>query len=385
MQTEDVTLYDTSGDGLFYSPFDLKLDPMACLLLINFNKDPDAIYNAFEPQVFDDPQHGRGLMVIAYLPDTRFDIYHQPGLRLDRATYDIVGKGLRELVERPMADAVFDIGPTGVRLDMRFDDFAGRPVGLWIQERGDKPTKPFTILAPLGDTTESPPALPLFHLYDFYFVRRAGTDVVISVDGRARKPDSIPMILDGARVHFLRYAADPFLASWNEGSERELRPIPVTDGQTLVHDGAVTYELARRDGRAEIAAMSIANERHALRIGFDPPVPDVSGIRDGVIVPGTFSIRGDAGSGVVSGVYSLARVGENVDINVRPSDGWQPEVDRWGVKLIFALVPVFRKWPTTYEWTARLTLQEGAPPVMRSAWRRAGRAEKSRALRLFGD
>lgn len=379
-------LYTTAGTGHFYSPFNLTLDPMERLLLINFTGDPDSIYVGFEPQVFDDAKHGRGLIVIAYLADNRFDIYHQPGLTLRREDYAIVGRGLRELVERPLSDSRFEVTPTGIDLDIMFDDFAGRPVELRIAERGQKPVKPFVILAPLGNTTDQPPALPLYFLYDFYFVRRSGTELLISVDGRRHKPDSIPMLLDGSRVHFLRYSAEPFLASWNEAFEGALRPAAIELGagdRGQAREGDVVYDLRLRDGHPEIAAMTIANERKAMRIEFDPPVPDIAGLRDGSDVDGVFTIRGDGATGTVRGSYRLARAGQEIDLKVRPDGGWQPDVDRWSVKLIFRVVPLFKRWPMTYEWAARLTLRDGEPPFMRSGWRRLGEESQGRIIRLF--
>ena len=159
----------------FYSPFTLTVDPMERLLLINITADPDEVYVGFEPQVFADPVTGSGLIVIAYLRDGRIDVYHAPTVNLNSRTYDIVGKGLRELVERPMTDALFNIGPTGINLDVTFDDLLGRPIVLRIHETGGVRTHPFGILAPMGNTVERPPALPLYFLHDFYFVRRART------------------------------------------------------------------------------------------------------------------------------------------------------------------------------------------------------------------
>lgn len=359
----------------FHSPFTLTLDPMERLLLINITADPDEVYIGFEPQVFDDPTNGRGLIVIAYLKDGRVDVYHQPGVSLDGKDYTIVGKGLRERAERPMAGARFDITPTGIDLDVAFDDLIGRPVVLRIRETGGKPTRPFAILAPMGNTVERPPALPLFFLYDFYFVRRANTDLLISVDGRPHKPDSIPMLLDGARVHFLRYAAAPFLVNWNAAHDGEL-PAIETDG-----GGPVTYEWSTAEGRPALAAMSIAHDGHALHFRYDPPFPDVTTLPDGDARDGTLVI--DAGiGGTVAGTYHIERADDQVDITLRPSGGWRPGPVLWGARLIFTLVPLFRKWPETYVWRGRIDLS-GERPRLTSAWERSAAAGQG-AVKLFG-
>jgi hypothetical protein len=56
-----IEIYDTAVDAQLYAPVHLHIDPMEGLLPVNFENDPDEIYIGFEPQLFDDPIHGRGL------------------------------------------------------------------------------------------------------------------------------------------------------------------------------------------------------------------------------------------------------------------------------------------------------------------------------------
>lgn len=364
----------------YYSPFSLSLVPMARLLLINLTNDPDEVYTGFEPQAYDDPTTGRGLIVIAYLHDGRIDVYHQPGVDLSGKNFDIVGQGLRERAERPMVGARFDISPTGLDLDIAFDDLLGRPIRLRIRETGRKPTHPFAILAPMGNSAERPPALPLYFLYDFYFVRRARTELQISVGGRDHKPDSIPMLLDGARVHFLRYAAAPFIVDWNTAHDGELTPLPLADVDRRTIHGPVTHELSFVDGRPTLAAMSISDGRSGLRLAFDPAFPDITALPDGADVAGTFAVEAGAG-GAVTGTYHAGRAGDQVDITLHPSGGWRPGPVQWGARLIFALVPLFRKWPQTYVWRGRVDLS-GERPRLTSAWERSVAAGQG-AIKLF--
>ena len=360
----------------FHSPFTFTLDPIRRLLLINITNDPDEVYIGFEPQVFDDPINGRGLAVIAYLKDGRIDVYHQPDVSLAGKDYNIVGKGLREQAERPMTGAHFDITLKGIDLDVAFDDLLGRPVVLRIHEAGGKPTRPFAILAPMGNTVERPPALPLFFLYDFYFVRRAGTELLISVDGRAYEPDSIPMILDGSRVYFLRYAAMPFLINWNAAYDGILPVI-----ETGATGGPVTYEWSEEGERPALVVMSIAHMDQTVAFRFDPPFPDVVTLPDNARLAGSLVI--DAGiGGTVDGTYHVERSGDQVEITLNPSGGWAPGPVQWGARLIFTLVPLFRKWPQTYLWRGRVDLS-GEQPRLVSAWERSAQAGQG-AVKLFG-
>jgi hypothetical protein len=67
-------IYDTAVSDQLYAPVYLHIDPMAGLLLVNFENDPDEIYIGFEPQLFDDDSHGQGLIVIAWRVDGRLAI-----------------------------------------------------------------------------------------------------------------------------------------------------------------------------------------------------------------------------------------------------------------------------------------------------------------------
>lgn len=62
-----------------------KRQPISRLLLINFEKDPDAVYTAFELMYLDSKQTGSGYRVIAYRHDGYSDYYDEKSLRFDPA------------------------------------------------------------------------------------------------------------------------------------------------------------------------------------------------------------------------------------------------------------------------------------------------------------
>ena len=96
------------------NPFQINIDPMERLLLINFEKDPDTVYVGFEPQVFDDNVHGKGHIVIGWRVDGRVDVYYEPSLKLDPGAYDIAGKGLANMVETDFSEASYEVNDFGV-------------------------------------------------------------------------------------------------------------------------------------------------------------------------------------------------------------------------------------------------------------------------------
>ena len=362
-------IYRQQSVGGFITPFNLEVSPMERLLLINFEHDPDEVYIGFEPQVFDDPTTGTGLLVIAWRKDGKVDIYHQPGLILDRGNYDIVGKGLDELIERPFDNAHFEITEQGVDLSLAFEDKRGRQVHARIHESSRKPRKPFSLLAPFPGDTENPPSLPLVLLHDFYFVRKSNTDLEIKIDKKSHRLDSLPVPMDGSWMYFTRYAPEPFILNWNKAYDGPLTLLQPPDAGELRHHQTV-YDLVENAGFLEISRMRPENARYDVQFTFDPPFPHLTGLRDGTQVQGKFDIWMEESMGYIDGIYHLHRKGNQVEIDVHPSGGWHPRVPKWSLWFIFRVAPIFKNWPKTYSWTARIDLNQPDLPVMKSNWNR---------------
>jgi hypothetical protein len=360
-------IYQRSADGNFYAPFNLRLDLMQRLLLINLRRDLDAVYLGFEPQVFDDPVNGRGLIVVAWRLDGKVDVYHQPTVTLKPENYDFVGQGLADLIERPFADAHYEVSSRGIDLQVAFEDKLGRSIVLHVRENNPHPRQPFSLLAPLPSGSEKPFSLPLVLLYDFYFVRQKQTEVEIVIDGRRHKPDTLPVPIDGTRMYFMRYSTDPFILHWNmefTGTVVALRP----SGTGIVEDDDVIYELVQNGDHLEISGMQPRDDRHAVHFTFTPAFPDVVNLQDGVQVSGTFQIDLEKSAGSIDGVYQVQRRGHEVTMELQPAGGWQPGVRKWSVRFMFFVVKLFKNWPRTYRWTAILDLSRPDAPHLRSHW-----------------
>jgi hypothetical protein len=362
-------IYREDISPVVLSPFDLRVDPMKRLLLLNFNDDPDDIYLGFEPQLFDDTVHGQGLLVIGWRVDGYVDVYHQPGLTLDPATYSIAGKGLGDMLERPMTGAHFDITAAGVDSYITFEDKLGRPVELRVVERSSKARRPFSLLAPMGEAATQPEALPLVFLHDFYFVRQASSEVSLKVAGETRTPGSLPVPLDGSRVYFLRYAEKPVITTWNVAHDGIVTALELLSPHTAQRNG-VQYDLVNRAGRLEIAQMRLPYQEYEVTVSFTPAFPNLLSLRDGVELTGGFSITAGDAAGKVSGLYAIERQTEEIRLRVTPSGGWQPNERKWSVRFMYRMVPTFTHWPKTYEWTATLNLTNPEQVTMHSGWQR---------------
>jgi hypothetical protein len=360
---------EPSKPGVLHCPFHFGLDPMGRLLLINFEKDPDAVYMGFEPQVFDDRIHGKGLLVIGWRLDGRVDVYHQPGLRLEAATYDIAGKGLARMAEVPMERALFEIHAAGVQADIQFNDLAGRRVELKIRESNRKKRQPFGLLAPMGDAAESPSAMPLVLLHDFYFVRKKDTEVSVSIDGRRHQLDQLPIPLDWSWMYFTRYSPDPFIVTFNPAYAGVLEPL-YWQGENKVIAGEKILDIVDTDGVPEIRKLTQKGQRHSISLSFAPAFPNLQALKEGGSQTGTFILAGHPSTGQVEGQYEVKKNDGMTHIVLVPAGGWVPNEQKLSLRFLYTVAKIFKHWPTTYRWTARVSAGENQQLLMQSFWER---------------
>ena len=362
-------IYNDDEQGKLYSPFSFHYQPMGRLLLINFDNDPDDIYSGFEPQFFDDNIHGFGLMIIAWRVDGFVDIYHQPTLNLDPKLYDITGKGLNVMVERPMENARFVIKDSGVDTFFEFEDILGRSIKVTVEESSSKKRKPFGLLAPMGLAAENPSALPLVLLEDFYFVRRSNSVVSIEVAGIKRKAGSLPLPIDGSTMYFLRYSDNPTIATFNPEYDGPLNFLSIID-DTKAIDNKMEYKLVCNNGQLEILHMKFITDKQEIKTDFNPPLPNLLNIKENIEIKGDFLISSGHSIGKISGEYWIKRFDDTIEIKLIPSGGWHPNESKYSVKLMYLVNSDFRKWPQTYLWEAKLKLNEDGHVNLKTNWSR---------------
>lgn len=351
-----------------YSPFTLNISPMERLFLINFQKDPDEIYIGFEPQWFDDVSYGTGLRIIAWRKDGYIDVYQQPGLTIEDRL-DVAAKGLADTIIIPLTNARFRVTKSGIDVAFAFEDKVGRKVEVEIVEKSHKPTKPFSLLAPVGSSSANPSYLPFYLMFKFDFVRRANTDVTISINGRTHKADTFPFPLNGSRVYFMRYSDDTFLVDWCPAQSQALELL-IGEGNKLNGPNGTLYELLEYQNCPAFARISTNRKNHSFTAEFNPPFPEITHIADNTSVSGEFVLGSDESAGVLRGTYEVSRSGEEVEVTLNPSGGWEPRPKTHFLKFLFNFIKIFRQWPKTYLWTAKIKLNEGAPPIMESRWTR---------------
>jgi hypothetical protein len=352
----------------FYSPFDIKIDPMERLLLITFLNDPDSIYTGLEPQVFDDPVNGTGMLVIAWRTDGYIDVYHQPSLTLNRAKYDIAGKGLANMSEVEMDGAYFRVEENGIQAWFHLTDIYDRTIEVKINENHPSKRKPFGLLAPMGDAAESPSAMPMVLLHNFYFVRKNHTEHSIKINDQNHKPDNFPMRMDGKKMFFTRYSPDPLIATLNPSHNGILQAIEMTELSNSSNNA--TYKILNKNGRHYMERFEKNLKDHTLQMSFYPPLPCITSLAEGEKISGKFTIEGDPSTGKIGGTYYIYDLDGKIHAGLTPSDGWKPRPNKLSLRFLYTVAGVFKNWPKSYHWSAEITMDDNAQPTMVSHWER---------------
>jgi hypothetical protein len=338
-------------------PFDLHLDSIPQLLNCELPDHP--VYDALEVQTFDDPERGTGMLAfLQRRADGKVDYYLEPGLRLDRQGYRI-GAGIGEWVpEHHFESAQLTIAPDGVAADIRFTDLAGRVIELRVDDRDGRQRRRARLLAPVSANIVSPDSLMVVYLRGFDLVRAVGRPPVVRIDG----DDVAIATLPGARLHrrrLIKYAGPLTTAMLNRAHDG---PVPVV---TPASPG-----LELRTGARGLAAWSVHEGLHCARFELTPPLPDLRDLAEQQSVQGRWRIDVD-GDTITGGSWVVRRTDAQVSVDLAVTQRWQP-ADRLPLlmRMVTTVVPMFRRWPTTYRWHATVML--GSEPTMVSRWERTG-------------
>jgi len=350
-------------------PFSLTVDRVPRFLNAEFADHP--IYDGFELQWFDDTVHGTGLLAfLSRRQDRRVDYYLAPGLRLDRSGYAI-GGGIGEWVEADFDVARLEVDDGGVFVDVSFTDVDGRRIEVAIDDRGAGRRQASQLLAPVGSGIERPISLMLVYLHGFDLLRRTDSAPRILIEGEPVSTGRLP----GAffhRRHLIKAAAPLTVATV---CRERSGPVDLVDR----HDpGDVSL-----DGSGEgIAGLNAGGADASAAMSFDPPVPSLASLPEGQPVGGDWRVALD-GAPITGGVWHAVRQGNEVRVGLDVTQEWRPPTGMSGLmRLVTRLVPVFRRWPTTYRWSAEVDLDSA---TIRSRWERTETGESDTYRRATGS
>ena len=327
-------------------------------VMLNCELD-DPVYEALELQWFDDAQHGTGMLAfLQRREDRRVDYYVQTGLTVDRTGYEL-GGGTGRWVETDFARAWLEIGADGVVAQACFTDVDGRAIDVAVDDRDAGRRRPGELLAPVGAGIEEPRALLLVYLYGFDLVRRGGLEPVVRIGGRPASPGRLP----GAwlhRRHLIKAAGALTVA--------RLCPVPGDEAGPEQVSVAGTVHVDATGNR--LTGASVEHDGASAQLVLEPGLPALAGLPDGSPATGVWRVHVD-GRPITGGRWRATRHGDEVDLGLDVTRRWRPPPGLPPlIRIVTRVVPVFRRWPTTYRWRATVTL--GEPPTMTSGWERVG-------------
>ena len=328
-------------------------------LMLNCELD-DPVYEAIELQWFDDAEHGTGMLVfLQRREDRRVDYYHQQGLTVDRGGYSL-GGGTGQWVETTFARAWLEIGSEGVVAQACFTDVDGRSIEVAVDDRGAGTRRPGELLAPVGAGIDEPRALLLVYLYGFDLVRRGGLEPVVRIAGRVASPGRLPAAWLHRR-HLIK-AAGPLTVV-------RLCPVPSEDSD---REEVVTSEAVHVDeSGTRLTGASVERGAASAQLMLEPGLPALAGIPEGSDASGEWQLSVDERR-ITGGRWRATRHGDEIDLDLDVTRRWRPPPGLPPLmRVVTRVMPVFRRWPTTYRWRATVTL--GDPPTMSARWERIGR------------
>lgn len=350
-----------------WCPLSLTVQPIARMLNCELVDDP--VYDGVELQWFDDAVHGTGMLAfLSRRADRRVDYYPQRGLRLDPAGYEI-GGGTGRWTEADFDVARLEIADDGVDAEVAFTDVDGRAIELRVDDRDGRPRRRAHLLAPVGAAIERPAALLLVWMGGFDLVRASGAPPVIRIGGREAAIGGLP----GARLHrrhLVKYAAPLCAVELNRAH----------DGPAAAQHGAATLELTADGGG--VAAVAAESAGHRARLDLEPALPGLAALAPGSREDGAWRVTVD-GARLTGGRWWARRRGDRVELGLDVTERWRPGRLPWLMRAVTTVMPVFRRWPTTYRWRARAQL--GPAPTLTSGWERPAGGDGRAYRRVTGS
>ncbi len=340
-------------------PFTLVVEPMARLANCELVDDP--VYEALELQWFDDAELGTGLLVLlSRREDRRVDVYLEPSVRIDPSRFEI-GAGIGTWTSTTFDVGRLEVAEDGVDAEVRFHDRDGRLIEARFDDRGGRRRRRGRLLAPVGSGIDAPRSLLLVHLHGFDLLRRGGPNAPeVRIDGRLASTGVLP----GRTLHrreLVKYASPVDVITLNQASDGAALP-PLDPSSVRPADGGVE-------------AIVAGEGAHRVRLELRPAFPDLAALADGAGAVGSWRVYAEGVPPLTGGSWMAIRRGEQVHVGMEVTERWRPGRVPLLIALVTRVVPVFRRWPTTYRWRATVTL--GDEPTMVSRWERTGDRDDS--------
>jgi len=353
-RNNSLKIYESSPKNMIFSPFNITIDHIDRLMLINFEEDP--IYYAIELQIFRIA--GEKLpLVIMYRKDDLVDIYY---------TNEAIMEYRKKLIEDLLTNVSFN---QLEEIDFRFQtDDMGLDAYLFLKDKLEKdiefkikentPGRELTaMLTPIGVASKKPQYFPIVYLNEFGMVIKKDTEIFIKIHRFLRKPVEMPVRMNGMHVYLARYSLEPVIGNWNNSFSGNLNPVLINSSNLNVINENLSYEIFNNEGYYEIEKISGKDEvGHIISFEFSPAIPNLIALKSNMKIKGKFSCCIDDIKGIFAGEYYINRAGDIISLNIQPIKGWQP----FPGKL----------WLKTIKWTADIDIIDIDNIRIQSYWYR---------------
>ena len=353
-RNNSLKIYESSPKNMIFSPFNITIDHIDRLMLINFEEDP--IYYAIELQIFRIA--GEKLpLVILYRKDDLVDIYY---------TNEAIMEYRKKLIEDLLTNVSFN---QLEEIDFRFQtDDMGIDAYLFLKDKLEKDIEfkikentpgreLIAMLTPIHAASKKPQYFPIVYLNEFGMVIKKDTEIFIKIHGFLRKPVEIPVRMNGMYVYLAHYSLEPIIVNWNNTYSGRLNSIFLDPANKDVKKENLSYKILNNGGYYEIKKISGKDEfGHTISFEFSPAIPNLITLKSNVNIKGKFSCCIDDRKGIFAGEFYINRVGDIISFSIQPIKGWQPFPGKI--------------WLKTYKWNADIDILEKNNIRIQSNWYR---------------
>lgn len=337
-------------------PFQMEIVPITKLMLVNFERRPDEIYNGLEFQYLQTKEEGSGYRMIAYRMDKFVDVFDEESLQMnDPGAFEVCGYGLKNYTKTQFMTKEFVLTEEGLHVEFSFYDVKNRLIDVRVIEHSKRKSRSFDMIAPIGVSSKNPQYFPLYTMYQFDFVRKKNTEISVKIDGITIIPDSFPMLKDGQKRYFTRYGYDCELVNIATKNESIL-PVLSLDQSNMVVYKEHCFHFERKENSIGLSHMELQHLKHKLQFCFLQPLPNIMAMKDGR-VKGEFKIQMDETMGSIGGEYQVKRNGMLVEIELIPTKGWKAVPNSFVTKMLFNKRTIFCKWPKSYRYHQTIDLE----------------------------
>jgi hypothetical protein len=140
LKTNSSDIYINKQSSSFYSPFNININPMDRLMLIDF--EGDSLYETIELQIYNDFR-GKGATVILYGKNGENDVYYTDSVFVNSRLF----KG--HIYENKEIKYFLNVSKNSLDADVKLKDKFGRNISAIIKE-GQNTNNPTSFLAPIG-------------------------------------------------------------------------------------------------------------------------------------------------------------------------------------------------------------------------------------------